>query len=64
MTVSVGLGRLDQGLDLAGRQVLPGSKFGVRTPGRSNYSIYFSWGDQLEVRLVHGKRPFAYGDCS
>jgi hypothetical protein len=60
VTVTVGLGSLD----LAGRQVLPGSKFGVRTPGRSNYSIYFSWGDQLEVRLVHGKRPFAYGYCS
>jgi hypothetical protein len=40
MPVSVGLGGLDQGLDLAGRQVLPGPKLGVRAPHRSNCSIY------------------------
>jgi hypothetical protein len=31
VTVSVGLGGLDQSLDLAGRQVLPGPKLCVRT---------------------------------
>ena len=30
VTVAVGLGGLDQGVDLAWRQVLPGTKFGVR----------------------------------
>jgi hypothetical protein len=30
MPVPVGLGRLDQGVDLAGRQVLAGPKLGVR----------------------------------
>jgi hypothetical protein len=29
VTVAVRLGGLDQGLDLAGRQVLPGTKFGI-----------------------------------
>jgi hypothetical protein len=38
MPVSIGLGRLDQGVDLAGRQVLAGPKLGVRAPGRSNCS--------------------------
>ena len=36
--VAVGLGRLDQGLDLAGGEVLPGAKLGVRTPCRRNCS--------------------------
>jgi len=36
--MSVGLGHLDQGGDLAGRQVLAGPKFGVRAPRRSNCS--------------------------
>jgi Pyruvate/2-oxoacid:ferredoxin oxidoreductase delta subunit len=40
LPVSIGLCGFDQGLDLAGRQVLPGSKFGVRTSGRRNCSIY------------------------
>jgi hypothetical protein len=53
VTVPVGLGRLDQGLDLAGRQVLPGPKLRVRTPDRSNCSIYFSWRDQLEVKITN-----------
>jgi hypothetical protein len=64
VTVAVGLGGLDQGLDLAGRQVLPGPKFGVGTSGRRNCSIYFCWRDQPEVRLRHGKRPFPNRDCS
>ena len=36
--VPVGLGRLDQGVDLPGCQVLAGPKLGIRTPGRSNCS--------------------------
>jgi hypothetical protein len=32
LPVAVGLGRVDQGLDLARRQVLPGAKLGVRSP--------------------------------
>jgi hypothetical protein len=31
VTVAIRLGGLDQGLDLPGRQVLPGSKLGVRS---------------------------------
>jgi hypothetical protein len=58
VTVAVRLGGLDQGLDLPGRQVLPGTKFGVGASGRRNCSIYFGWCDQPEVRLRHGKRPF------
>ena len=64
VTVPVRLGGLDQGLDLPGRQVLPGAKFGVGASGWRNCSIYFSWRDQLEVRLCHGKRPFPNFDCS
>jgi hypothetical protein len=64
VTVPVGLGGLDQGLDLAGRQMLSGPKLGVRTPDRSNCSIYFGWRYQLEVRLRHGKRPSPNCDCS
>jgi hypothetical protein len=56
VTVSIGLGGLDQGLDLPGRQVLPGPKFGVGASGRRNCSIYFGWCDQLEPRLCQGKR--------
>jgi len=47
LPVAVGLGRLDQGLDLSGRQVLPGAEFGVRAPCRRDCSIYFGWRDQL-----------------
>jgi hypothetical protein len=32
MTVAVGLGGVDQGVDLAGRQVLAGAQLGVRPP--------------------------------
>ena len=64
MTVPIGLGDLDQGLDLPGRQVLPGPKFDVGASGRRDCSIYFGWRDQLEVRLRHGKRPFPNCDCS
>ena len=50
MAVAVGLGGLDQRLDLAGRQVLARAKLGVRPPGRRNCSENFSWRDQLECR--------------
>jgi hypothetical protein len=36
--VSIGLRRLDQSLDLAWSEVLPGSELGVRTPTWSNCS--------------------------
>jgi hypothetical protein len=39
LPVSIGLCGLDQRFDLPGRQVLPGSKFGVRTLRRRNCSI-------------------------
>jgi hypothetical protein len=58
VTVAVRLGGLDQGLDLPGRQVLPGPKLGVGASRRRDCSIYFGWGNQLEVRLCPGKRPF------
>jgi hypothetical protein len=38
MTVSVGFGSIDQGVDLAGRQVLAGAKLDVRSPYRRNCS--------------------------
>jgi hypothetical protein len=50
-------GGLDQGLDLAGRQVLLGPKLRVRTPDRSNCSIYFGWRDQFEMRFAMRNRP-------
>jgi hypothetical protein len=40
--VTVCLGGLDQGLDLAALQVLSCPKFGVRKPHRSNCSIYIT----------------------
>jgi hypothetical protein len=57
MPVPVRLGGLDQGLDLARRHVLPGPSLGVRTPPRSNCSIYFSRRDQLEVRFCLENSP-------
>jgi hypothetical protein len=42
----------------------PGFEVGVRTPGRSNCSIYFGWCDQLEPRLCQGKRTSPNCDCS
>jgi hypothetical protein len=62
--VPVRLGRLDQGLDLAGRQVLPGAQLGVWAPGRSNCSIYFGWRDQLQMQFCHEKQPSPKLDCS
>jgi hypothetical protein len=64
MTVTVALGGLDQAFDLDDRQVFSGAKFGVRTPPRRNCSFYFSWRDQLEMRLCHENQPRPTCDCS
>jgi hypothetical protein len=52
---AIAFGRLDQGVDFAGRQVLAGAKLGVSSTGRralghlplkeggSNGSVFFSW---------------------
>jgi hypothetical protein len=64
VAVPVGLGGVHERLDLAGCQVLPGAKFGVRAPARSNCSFYFGWRDQLEVRFCHEKQPSPNCYCS
>ncbi len=51
VTVAVCLRSLDQGVDLAGREVLAGAKLGVRSPRRRNCSENFSWRGQLECRI-------------
>jgi hypothetical protein len=38
MAIPIGLGGLDQGVDLAGRQVLAGAKLDVRVTCRGNCS--------------------------
>ena len=52
--MAIGPGRLDQDFDLVRRQVFPGLKHGVRTPGRRDC---FGWRSQLEIRFCHGKQP-------
>jgi len=63
MPMSVYLGGHDQGVDLAGRQVLSGAELGVRTSDRGNCSIS-GWRDQFEVRLCHLKQPPQNFFCS
>jgi hypothetical protein len=43
MAATVGLGGIDQGLDLAGRQVLASPQFHVRPPRQCNCSENLSW---------------------
>jgi hypothetical protein len=43
MTVPVSLGGLDQGVNLARGEVLPGAKRGIRSPRRRNCSENLSW---------------------
>jgi hypothetical protein len=61
---SIGLGGLDQGIDLAQRQVLPGADLGVGTAGRCNCSIYCGWRDEFEPRFCHEKLPPRNVNCS
>jgi hypothetical protein len=64
MAVPVAPGGLDQGLDLVGREVLPGPQLGVLLPLRSNCSFYFGWRDQLEMRFSHMESMPRHDDCS
>src|SRR6476659_11230438 len=50
--------------DLRFRQVLTGSQFGVRRPGRSNCSFYDGWRDQLQVCFWHVFGSHSPNDCS
>jgi hypothetical protein len=51
VTVAIVLRGLDQGLDLARREMLAGAKLGIRSPGRRNCSENFSRGDQPGCRI-------------
>ena len=43
LTIAVGLGRLDQPLDLVDGQVLPGPKVAILASARRNCSIFSGW---------------------
>jgi hypothetical protein len=63
VTVAIGLGRLDQPLDLVRSEVLAGPKLGIRWSVRRHCSIFSAWRDQAQVRFCH---EFSYpfiGDC-
>jgi hypothetical protein len=51
VTVPIGLGGLDEGLDLAGREVLAGAKLRVWSTCRRNCSENFSWSHPQECRI-------------
>jgi hypothetical protein len=53
VTVLVGLGRLNQLLDLVGREVLAGAQLCIWCALRRDCSIFGSWGDQSQVRICH-----------
>jgi hypothetical protein len=64
VTVTVAPGRLDEGLDLVWREVLPGPELGVLLPLRSNCSFYFSWRDPAQVGFCHVKSRPLHVDCA
>jgi hypothetical protein len=51
VTVAVGLGGLDQPLDLVRRQVLASPEQGVLWPTRNDCAIYSARRDQAQVRV-------------
>jgi hypothetical protein len=57
--MAVGLGRLDQLLDLVRGQVLAGTELGIRRPLRRNCSIFSAWRDQSQVRFAMPYAPLA-----
>src|SRR5215831_6770601 len=62
-TVAVGLGGLDQLLDLGFGQVFPLAISRIRLPARRNCSLFDSWHDQRETRFrLHLSIPSA-DDC-
>jgi hypothetical protein len=55
--VTVGLGDLDQPLDLGLGQVFAGAECSVRLAPRCNCLIFGGWRDELEVRFPCGLSP-------
>jgi hypothetical protein len=56
VAVPVGLGRLNELIDLVGSQVLTGSQLGIRWARRRDCSIFSAWRDQPQVQSRHDLR--------
>jgi hypothetical protein len=64
VAIAIGLGRLDQSLDLVDGQVLACPQDAILCPTRRNYSIFSYWRDQTQAWFGHEKSPSRSPHCS
>jgi hypothetical protein len=56
VAVAIGLGCVNELIDLIGRQVLTRAQLGIRRSLRGDCSFFSGWGDEAQVRFGHDLR--------